>query len=258
MGYTIERNIVVPGQPDKENGFAVPPFGQVHMHSTANTSATMDNEVAYLKNNWPNGYYTHLVGEGGRIIQVADVNGGAWDVGGDWNHETYAAIEFAERVTSQSDFDKSYRAYIWLTRKLADECGANYVLDDDDIIGIKTHNYASRTGHGSDHVDPLPFLQKWGISYDQLKKDVLNGLDEEKPIPKPKFKENDYIRLIDKASASAYNTPIDKGTKSTWGRIDGNPFELHKSNSNFAYRVAFWYPNGVVFWNILEQDLQIK
>lgn len=257
MGYNIERNIVVPGHPAMDNGLAVRPFGQVHLHSTANTNATLDNEVAYLKNNWQNGYYTHLVGEGGRIIQVAETNGGAYDVGGDWNWETYAAIEFGERVTSQEDFNKSYRAYIWLARKLADECGANYVLDDDDIIGIKTHNYASRTGHGSDHVDPIAFLAKWGISYDQLKKDILDSV-EENIVAQPKFKDGDSIRLFSKASASSYGTKFDAGTKGTWGKIDGAAKAFKKSNSNYSYRVAFWYNNAIVFWNVLEQDLVKK
>ncbi|CUW08931.1 Phage terminase, large subunit [Leuconostoc inhae] len=50
---------------------------------------------------------------------------------------------------------------MWLTRKLADEAGANYDLDDNDVIEIKTHNFASRTGRGSDHVvDPIAFLAK--------------------------------------------------------------------------------------------------
>lgn len=257
MGYVIERNIVVPGHPDFDNGLSVPPFRQVHLHSTANVNATMDGEVSYLSRNWSKGYYTHLVGGGGRIIQVAETNGGAWDVGGDWNRETYAAIEFSENIKNKDDFNKSYRAYIWLARKLADECGANYVLDDNDIVGIKTHNFASRTGHGSDHTDPIAFLAKWGISYDQLKKDLVNGLKENK-VAQPKFKDGDSIRLTTKASASAYGTKFDAGTKGTWGKIDGKAFEYHKSNSSYAYRIAFWYNNAIVFWNILEQDLQKK
>ncbi|MBZ6008417.1 hypothetical protein KIJ00_03990 [Leuconostoc gelidum subsp. aenigmaticum] len=77
-------------------------------------------------------------------------------------------------------------------------------------------------------------------------------------MAQPKFKDGDNIRLTTKTSASAYGTAFDKGTKATWSKIDGKAFELHKSNSNYAYRVAFWYNNAIVFWNILEQDLQIK
>lgn len=175
MGYTVERNIVVPDKYVQNASRFVAPFRQVHLHSTANPSAPLNNEVAYLSRNYQNGNYTHLVGENGRVIQVAEVGQSAWDLGGDWNAETYAAIEFGERVTSQADFDKSYRVYIELARDLATQAGIPLTLDTPDVAGIKTHNYASSTGHGSDHVDPIAFLEKWGVSYDQLKHDIENG-----------------------------------------------------------------------------------
>ncbi|MEX0380478.1 N-acetylmuramoyl-L-alanine amidase [Leuconostoc sp. MS02] len=249
MGYTIEKNIVVPGRPAMDNGLALRPFGQVHMHSTANESATMNNEVAFLSRNWQNGYYTHLVGEGGRIIQVAETNGGAYDVGGDWNWETYAAIEFGERVTSQADFNKSYRAYIWLARKLADEAGANYDLDDNDTFGIKTHNFASRTGHGSDHVDPIAFLAKWGVSYQQLKNDLVKGFDTP-VIPAAKFKANDQIVLTTNAYATRWGTQFNNAVKTSWGTIR-KVTQASQSKSNYSYEVDF---SGRI-WNVLEQDL---
>lgn len=188
MAYKIERNIVVPsGYVQSASGF-VAPFRQVHLHSTANPSAPLDNEVAYLSRNYPNGNYTHLVGESGRVIQVAEVGQGAFDVGGDWNAETYAAIEFGERVTSQADFEKSYRAYIELARDLAKQAGIPLTLDTPDVSGIKTHNYASRTGHGSDHVDPIAFLTKWGVSYAQLKHDIENGVQQNNDNSKDELK----------------------------------------------------------------------
>ncbi|KAA8371091.1 N-acetylmuramoyl-L-alanine amidase [Leuconostoc carnosum] len=247
MGYEIEKKLVVPGRPAMANGLALRPFGQVHLHSTANTNATLDNEVAYLKNNWPNGYYTHLVGGGGRIIQVAETNGGAYDVGGDWNWETYAAIEFSENIKDQADFNKSYAAYIWLARKLADECGANYVLDDHDIVGIKTHNFASQTGHGSDHVDPIAFLAKWGVSYDKLKRDLLHGIDN---IPSAKFKNGDQVVLAKNAYASTYNTKFTDYEKKTWGTVQSVK-RYDKSKSRWSYEVKI----GSKVWNVLEQDL---
>lgn len=175
MIYKVERNIVVPDKYVQNASGFVAPFRQVHLHSTANPSAPLDNEVAYLSRNYQNGNYTHLVGENGRVIQVAEVGQGAWDVGGDWNAETYAAIEFGEKVTSQEDFNSSYRVYIELARDLAKQAGIPLTLDTPDVSGIKTHNYASSTGHGSDHVDPIAFLAKWGVSYDQLKHDIENG-----------------------------------------------------------------------------------
>ena len=171
----VIKNIVVPGKPAVDNGMARAPFHQVHLHSTGSV-APNKNFISYLSRSWGNAYYTHLVGEG-QAIQVAATNGGAWDVGGDYNWETYAAIEFNENVHSQAEFNRDYKIYIELARQLAREAGiTDLTLDNDNIVGIKTHNYCSRTGHGSDHVDPLPFLQKWGISYAQLKHDIKYGI----------------------------------------------------------------------------------
>lgn len=195
MSYTVERNIVVPDKYVQNASGYVAPFRQVHLHSTANPSADLDNEVAYLSRNYQNGNYTHLVGENGRVIQVAEVGQGAYDVGGDWNAETYAAIEFGERVTSQDDFNKSYRAYIELARDLAKQAGIPLTLDTPDIAGIKTHNYASSTGHGSDHTDPIAFLAKWGVSYAQLKRDIENGFDAQ--IATKKETENNFTEEIE-------------------------------------------------------------
>ena len=171
----VIKNIVVPGKPAVAAGLAVPNFHQVHLHSTGSV-APNKNFISYLSRSYGNAYYTHIVGEG-QAIQVAATNGGAYDVGGDWNWETYAAIEFNENVHSQAEFNRDYKIYIELARQLAREAGIkDFTLDTASTTGIKTHNYASRTGHGSDHVDPLPFLQKWGISYAQLKHDIKYGV----------------------------------------------------------------------------------
>lgn len=177
----VVNKIVVPGRPAVEAGLAVLPFEQVHYHSTGNAKSSMQNEADYLKNHWQGAYYTHLVGIDGNgnaaAWQVAAVNGGAYDVGGDWNWEGYAAIEFVEgSIKTQDQFNKAYAVYIALGHQLAQEAGIrDFTLDTGANNGNKTHNYASATGHGSDHVDPLPFLAKWGISYDQFKKDVKNA-----------------------------------------------------------------------------------
>lgn len=222
MTYTVERNIVVPDSYSQKQSGYVAPFRQVHLHSTANPSAPLDNEVAYLSRNYPNGNYTHLVGDSGRVIQVAEVGQGAWDVGGDWNCETYAAIEFGERVTSQADFDKSYIVYIELARDLAKQAGIPLTLDTPDIAGIKTHNYVSRSGHGSDHTDPVAFLAMWGVSYDKLKRDIENGLSSEKPEEKIKTKKGELMLLFKETDGKIYFL-----IGNTYTYV-GNPKELDK------------------------------
>lgn len=190
MAYNIKQDIVVPLNYVKNNSGLVPPFPQVHLHSTGNPRSTVQNERDYLAGHYAEANYTHLVGiTNGKvdIRQVMNTNGGAWDVGGDWNWETYAAIEFVEgSIQSQDDFNKAYPAYVWLARYLAKQAGIPYTIDTPNTAGIKTHNYASATGHGSDHVDPIAFLAKWGVSRNKLNADIVKGIgDNSAPVSAP-------------------------------------------------------------------------
>ena len=184
MTYIIKQDIVVPNRYVYNTSQLQPGFHQIHLHSTGNPNSSVQNERDYLAGHYNTANYTHLVGiTNGQvdIRQVMNTNGGAWDVGGDWNWETWGAIEFVEgSIKSQADFNKAYPAYIWLARYLAKQAGIPYTIDTPNISGIKTHNYASATGHGSDHVDPIQFLANWGISRNQLYKDIISGIDEPK------------------------------------------------------------------------------
>lgn len=154
----------------------VPPYRQVHAHSTGNPNSTAQNEADYYSRKDPTlGTYTHVVGNG-QIIQVSETNKGAWDVGGGWNYETYAAVELIESHKSKEEFLRDYKLYVDLLRQLAKEAGLPTTLDTGDT-GIISHNYATyhQPNNNSDHVDPYPYLAKWGISKAQFAKDLANG-----------------------------------------------------------------------------------
>ena len=159
------------------------PYRQVHAHSTGNAGSTAQNEADYMqRKNLNSGFYTHVVGNG-RIIQTAPTNRGAWDVGGGWNAETYAAVELIESHKTKDEFMKDYKIYVGLLRDLAKQAGIPTTLDTGDLAGIKTHDYCThhQPNNGSDHVDPYPYLAKWGISREQFKKDVESGSVSAKP-----------------------------------------------------------------------------
>lgn len=158
-----------------------PPYRQVHAHSTGNRGSTAQNEYDYMmRKDLNSGFYTHVVGNG-RVIQTAPTNRGAWDVGGDFNAETYAAVELIESHKTKEEFMIDYPIYVDLLRRLAMEGGIPTTLDSTDLAGIKTHAYctANQPNNGSDHVDPYPYLAKWGISKEQFKKDVEKGISTE-------------------------------------------------------------------------------
>lgn len=159
------------------------PYRQVHAHSTGNPGSTAQNEADYMqRKNLNSGFYTHIVGNG-RIIQTAPTNRGAWDVGGGWNYETYAAVELIESHKSKEEFMADYKIYVQLLRDLAKQAGIPTTLDTGDLAGIKTHAYCTtnQPNNGSDHMDPYPYLAKWGISKEQFKKDVESGSVSAKP-----------------------------------------------------------------------------
>lgn len=153
------------------------PYNQVHAHSTGNPNSSAQNEADYHNRKDLNtGFYTHLVGNG-RIIQVAPVGRGAYDVGGGWNYETYAAVELIESHSNRDEFMRDYKLYIDLLRSLADEAKIPKTLDTGSLQGIKTHNYCTNNqpNNGSDHVDPIPYLLKWGIDLATFRRDIENG-----------------------------------------------------------------------------------
>lgn len=159
----------------------VQPYRQVHAHSTGNKHSTAQNEADYhMRRPVDSGFFSHVVGNG-RVMQVGPVNQGAYDVGGGWNAETYAAVELIESHATEEEFLTDYRLYIELLRDLADEAGLPKTLDTDDLEGIKTHYYCTynQPDNKSDHVDPYPYLESWGISREQFKYDIENGIEQE-------------------------------------------------------------------------------
>ena len=155
----------------------VQPYRQVHAHSTGNKNSTAQNEADYhLRRPIKSGFFSHVVGNG-RVMQVGPTNQGAFDVGGDWNAETYAAVELIESHSTSEEFMEDYQLYIELLRDLADEAGLPKTLDTDELEGIKTHYYCTynQPENFSDHVDPYPYLESWGISREQFKYDIEHG-----------------------------------------------------------------------------------
>lgn len=198
------------------------PYRQVHAHSTGNKNSTAQNEADYhMRRPVESGFFSHVVGNG-RVMQVGPVNNGSYDVGGGWNYETYAAVELIESHSTQEEFMEDYRLYIELLRNLADEAGLPKTLDSDDLEGIKSHEYCTNNqpNNFSDHVDPYPYLASWGISREQFKHDIENGLEIKKG-----WQNNDkgywYVR-----SDGSYPKEQFENIDGTWYYFDGSGYML--------------------------------
>lgn len=199
----------------------VQPYRQIHAHSTGNRNSTAQNEADYHWRKDPElGFFSHVVGNG-RVMQVGPVNNGSWDVGGGWNTETYAAVELIESHETQEEFMRDYKLYIELLRNLADEAGLPKTLDSDSLAGIKTHQYCTNNqpNNHSDHVDPYPYLAKWGISREQFKKDIEGGLSE------ASWKRNETGWWWEESDGS-YPTDRWKKINGEWFRFDNRGYCL--------------------------------
>ena len=198
------------------------PYHQIHAHSTGNKNSTAQNEADYhMRRPVESGFFSHVVGNG-RVMQVGPVNNGCYDVGGGWNYETYAAVELIESHSTKEEFMEDYRLYIELLRNLADEAGLPKTLDSDDLEGIKSHEYCTNNqpNNFSDHVDPYPYLASWGISREQFKHDIENGLE----IKKGWQKNNTgywYVR-----SDGSYPKEQFEQIDGTWYYFDGSGYML--------------------------------
>ena len=214
----------------------VRPYRQVHAHSTGNRNSTAQNEADYHWRKDPElGFFSHVVGNG-RVMQVGPVNNGSWDVGGGWNAESYAAVELIESHATKEEFMTDYKLYIQLLRDLADEAGIPKTLDTDNLAGIKSHEYCTNNqpNNNSDHVDPYPYLAKWGISREQFKHDIEHGL-----VVEAGWKEND--------TGSWYVKEDGSYPKEKFEKINGTWYYFNNSGYMLAER---WqkHKDGKWYW----------
>ena len=233
----------------------VVPYRQIHAHSTGNPNSTAQNEADYMgRKDLNSGFYTHVVGNG-QIIQVAPINRGAWDVGGGWNAETYAAVELIESHKTKEEFTNDYKLYVNLLRDLATQGGIPKTLDSMDLAGIKTHEHCRKyqPNNGTTHTDPYGYLAKWGISKEQFAKDLANGVGGTVTPPPTtpsgaKYKVGQAVTLLSRATHYQTGQSIAQWAKNKAYTVS-QVKAVNQSNSKWAYLLS-----GINSW-VLEQDL---
>lgn len=149
----------------------------------------LENEIAYMNRNKANAFTSHWVGGGGRIVQIAPVGKLQYGCGPKGNPLSYAQVELA-RTNDKEQFKKDYAAYIWLLREHAKEACIPVVLDGTGN-GIKSHRWITDNLKGTTHRDPYSYLASMGITEEQFKLDIKNGLEEVKEIQEAKVMLND-------------------------------------------------------------------
>lgn len=166
------------------------------LHETTNIGAKAN--ASYFKHNWARTqtYVQYVIGDGGKIYQVGADGYQAWGAGSYANANSPVQIELA-RTTDKATFKKDYATFVNFARAKAQEFSIPTTLDAYGN-GIKTHYWVSQNIWGS-HTDPVvSYLEPfWGITHDQLAKDIANGISE--PVaPKKTFTNiNNVVTVLD-------------------------------------------------------------
>lgn len=130
---------------------------------------------------------------------------------------------------------EDYKLYVELLRELAVEGGIPVTLDTDDLAGIKTHYYCTyhQPNNNSDHVDPYPYLESWGISKEQFKKDIEQGFNREEG-----WKKNETGWWYEYADGT-YPKEQFKEIDGVWYYFDNSGYML--SNQWKKHTDGYWY-----------------
>ena len=174
------------------------------LHETTNIGAKAN--ASYFKNNWATTqtYVQYVIGDGGKIYQVGADGYQAWGAGSYANANSPVQIELA-RTTDKATFKKDYEVFVNFARVKAQEFGIPTTLDAYGN-GIKTHKWVSDNIWGN-HTDPVvSYLEPfWGITHDQLVKDIANGISE--PVaPKKTFTNINNVVTVLNGNIKGYTT----------------------------------------------------
>ena len=174
------------------------------LHETTNIGAKAN--ASYFKNNWATTqtYVQYVIGDGGKIYQVGADGYQAWGAGSYANANSPVQIELA-RTTDKTTFKKDYAVFVNFARSKAREFSIPTTLDAYGN-GVKTHKWISDNIWGS-HTDPVQsYLEPfWGITHDQLAKDIANGISE--PVaPKKTFTNINNVVTVLNGNIKGYTT----------------------------------------------------
>lgn len=136
------------------------------VHSTANPGATAANHVNYWRNNPTKA--VHLVSDWKEAYQCVDFKYRCNQVGN--GNYTCIGLEICE-ATNKADFERGLE----IARDVILQVLNQYGWDID--RHVRSHKWFTENFGGSDHVDPIPYFQKWGWSWDRFIQYLKEGDD---------------------------------------------------------------------------------
>lgn len=157
----IIRKIVAPGH----GTFTKPNPIYFAVHSTANPGATAANHVSYWSGSGKN-YAVHLVSDWKEAYQCVEFDRICWQVGN--GNKTCIGLEICE-ATNRTDFERGLEIARDVILQILNRYG--WSVDKN----VRSHKWFTENYGGSDHTDPIPYLKKWGWTWDKFIQYLKDG-----------------------------------------------------------------------------------
>lgn len=161
----IIKRIVAPGH----GKFTPPNPIYFAVHSTANPGATAANHVTYWRNS-PD-YAVHFVSDWTEAYQCVELSNKCWQVGN--GNYTCIGLEICE--PKGNDYDKFIRG-LEIARSVILQTLNRYGWTVDG--NVRSHKWFTENYGGSDHTDPIPYLKRFGWTWDKFVDYLKEGEDE--------------------------------------------------------------------------------
>jgi len=148
-------------------------YDGVVIHYTDNPGDNAIIEANYVKNNWKNAFVHEFI-DADRIIQVADPDYKAWGAG-TYANDRFIHLELCHEYT-QEEFEISYKKIVRRAAEYLYRLDLGVTPAQPDGSGtLWGHIHVTKYLGGTDHVDPIAYLAKWNITWD----DVVQAVTDE-------------------------------------------------------------------------------
>ncbi|MEX0418140.1 N-acetylmuramoyl-L-alanine amidase family protein, partial [Bacillus sp. C30] len=158
-----DRTLIIPGLPQDPYRYGVGAYEGVVAHYTATPEAPAINIQKYESRTWRNAF-VHYAVDWDETIQIADTKYIAYG-GGPAANKRFVHVELCE-TADYTKFKRSYDKYVKLLAKILRDRGLSVEK------GLWTHSDVTHHLGGTDHEDPIDYLQSHGVSEAQFRADV--------------------------------------------------------------------------------------
>lgn len=164
MSYTIRNDGMIPNPKTQTVNYGGRQF--IVIHSTATLNAIAGNIDEYFDNNWSSVYaFVQWAIDDKEAWQNYDNGFRSWGAG-NVNSYAWSQIEICE-FQDDNRAKAAIANAIQLTKALVNEATAKGVK-----VEIISHKEAAQMFGGSDHVDPIPYFNRFGYTMDWFRQQV--------------------------------------------------------------------------------------